>query len=344
MIGQTVSHYRIVEKLGAGGMGVVYKAEDTRLHRFVALKFLPDEVARDPQALSRFEREARIISNLNHPHICTLYDIGHQDGIDYLILEFLEGEALAGRLERGPVPTEQVLRYGMETADALDKAHRQSVTHRDLKPGNIMLTKSGAKLLDFGLAKARPQPAMLPQPGASPTAPTASLGLTAEGTLLGTFHYMAPEQFQGKEADARSDIFALGAVLYEMATGRKAFEGKTPASVMAAILEREPEPITVIQPLAPPALDRLVRTCLAKDPEERWQTAHDVKLQLRGIAEAGSQAGAPAPVTLRRSTREYVAWVTASVAVVAALLLALAYSRRELPQPAQVVRASLLPP
>jgi serine/threonine protein kinase len=325
-------------------MGEVYRARDTRLDRTVAIKVLPAEFSANPERRQRFEREARIISNLNHPHICTLYDIGHQDGTDYLVLEFLEGEALSARLERGPVPTEQVLRYGMETADALDKAHRQSVTHRDLKPGNIMLTKSGAKLLDFGLAKARPQPAMLPQPGASPTAPTASLGLTAEGTLLGTFHYMAPEQFQGKEADARSDIFALGAVLYEMATGRKAFEGRTPASVMAAILEREPEPITVIQPLAPPALDRLVRICLAKDPEERWQTAHDVKLQLQGIAETRPQAGPPTPVTLRRRTREYVAWATAAVALVAALLLALAYSRRQLPQPAQVTRASLLPP
>jgi serine/threonine protein kinase len=325
-------------------MGEVYRARDTRLDRTVAIKVLPAELSANLERRQRFEREARIISSLNHPHICALYDIGQQDGVDYLVLELLEGEALAHRLERGPVPTEQMLRYGMEIADALDKAHRQGVTHRDLKPANIMLTKSGAKLLDFGLAKARPQPAMLPQPGPSPAAPTASLGLTAEGTLVGTFHYMAPEQFQGKEADARSDIFALGAVLYEMATGRKAFEGKTPASVMAAILERELEPITVIQPLAPPALDHLVSTCLAKDPEQRWQMAHDVKLQIQWIAEAGPRAGSPTPMTVRRRTREYVAWAASAVAILTALLLAGAYSRHVVPQPTQVMRLSLLPP
>jgi len=311
--GRKLGPYEILAPLGAGGMGEVYRARDTRLDRTVAIKVLPAEFSANPERRQRFEREARIISNLNHPHICTLYDIGYQDGTDYLVLEYLEGEALAARLERGPVPTEQVLRYGIEIADALDKAHRQAVTHRDLKPGNIMLTKSGAKLLDFGLAKARPQPAMLPQPGPSPAAPTASLGLTAEGTLVGTFHYMAPEQFQGKEADARSDIFALGAVLYEMATGRKAFEGKTPASVMAAILEREPQPITASRPLAPPALDHLVRTCLAKDPEERWQAAHDVKLQLQAIVEAGSQSR-------------------------------VADSRRQAPPAEPLLRSSLLPP
>ena len=277
-------------------MGEVYRARDTRLDRTVAIKVLPAELSANVERRQRFEREARIISSLNHPHICALYDIGHQEGVDYLVLEYLKGEALSSRLERGPMPPEQVLRYGIEIADALDKAHRQGVTHRDLKPGNIMLTRHGAKLLDFGLAKVLPQPAALQQPGSSPAAPTASLELTAEGTLVGTFHYMAPEQFESREADARSDIFALGAVLYEMTTGRRAFEGKTAASVMAAILEREPEPITATQPLAPPFLDRLVKTCLAKDPEERWQTAHDVKLQLQWIAEGGSPSG---PRTVR---------------------------------------------
>jgi Tol biopolymer transport system component len=335
-------------------MGEVYRARDTRLERTVAIKVLPAELSANPDRRQRFEREARIISNLNHPHICALYDIGHQEGVDYLVLEYLQGEALADRLGRGPIPPEQVLRYGIEIADALDKAHRQGVTHRDLKPGNIVLTKSGAKLLDFGLAKMRGRRIMVPGSGEkaavlgseppTPDVPTASLALTAEGTLVGTFHYMAPEQFQGKEADARSDIFALGAVLYEMVNGCKPFEGKTPASVMAAILEREPEPIKASRPLTPPALDSLVKTCLAKDPEERWQTAHDVKLQLQWIAETGAQVGVPTSVAVRRRTREYAAWAAAAVAVAAALVLAVAYSRRELPQPAQVVRSSLLPP
>ena len=349
--------YEILSRLGAGGMGEVYRARDTRLDRTVAIKVLPAEFSTNIERRQRFEREARIISSLNHPHICALYDIGHQDGLDYLVLEYLEGEALSDRLERGPMPLEQVLRFGIEIADALDKAHRQGVTHRDLKPGNIVLTKSGAKLLDFGLAKAsRPlTPCPSPQgsgwpagpgegPGKGMVAPTASLALTAEGTLLGTFHYMAPEQFEGTEADARSEVFALGAVLYEMATGRKAFDGKAPTSVIAAILEREPRPITASQPMTPPALDRLVKNCLAKDPEDRWQTAHDVKLQLQWIAEVGSQTGVPAPAMVRRRTQEYVGWAAAAAAVIAALLLALAHSLRELPQPTQVVRSSLLPP
>jgi len=357
--GRKLGPYEILAPLGAGGMGEVYRARDTRLDRTVAIKVLPAELSANVERRQRFEREARIISSLNHPHICALYDIGHQEGVDYLVLEYLEGEALSSRLERGPMPPEQVLRYGIEIADALDKAHRQGVTHRDLKPGNIMLTRHGAKLLDFGLAKVLPQPAALQQPGSSPAAPTASLELTAEGTLVGTFHYMAPEQFESREADARSDIFALGAVLYEMTTGCRAFEGKTAASVMAAILEREPEPITATQPLAPPFLDRLVKTCLAKDPEERWQTAHDVKLQLQWIAEGGSQAGpvpsgteagVAAPVTVGpsgaryRTSREYVAWAAAAVALVAALLLAVVYFRRPPSQAAHLLRSSLLPP
>ena len=342
--GSKLGPYEILAPLGAGGMGEVYRARDTRLDRTVAIKVLPAELSANLERRQRFEREARIISSLNHPHICALYDVGHQEGVDYLVLEYLEGESLASRLERGPMPIEQVLCFGIEIADALDKAHRQGVTHRDLKPGNIMLTRHRAKLLDFGLAKVLPQPALLQQPSPSPAAPTASLALTAEGTLVGTFHYMAPEQFEGREADARSDIFALGAVLYEMATGRQAFEGKTAASVMAAILEREPQPITATRPLAPPALDRLVETCLAKDPEERWQTAHDVKLQLQWLAEAGSQAAVPVPVTIRQRTREYTAWTAAAVALVAALLLAVVYFRRPPPEAARVLRSSLLPP
>lgn len=342
--GKKLGPYEILEPLGAGGMGEVYRARDTRLDRTVAIKVLPAELSADTERRQRLEREARIISSINHPHICALYDIGHQEGIDYLVLEYLEGESLADRLVRGPMPVEQMLRYGSQIADALDKLHRQGVTHRDLKPANIMLTQSGVKLLDFGLAKARPQPAVHLQAGQSTAAATQGLDLTVEGSLLGTLHYMAPEQVEGKEADARSDIFALGATLYEMATRRKAFEGKTPASVMAAILEREPQPIKASQPLAPPALDRLVKTCLAKDPEQRWQTAHDVKLQLEWFAEAGWQAEVPAPVKTAGRKREYAAWTAAALALAAALFLAVIYFHRPTPGPVHLLRSSLLPP
>ncbi len=226
--------YEIIAAIGAGGMGEVYRAKDSRLDRVVAIKILPEHISNKPQARERFEREARAVSSLNHPHICTLHDIGHQDGIDFLVMEYLEGETLAHRLCNGPVPMEQALHYAIEIADALDQAHRHGVVHRDLKPGNIMLTKSGTKLLDFGLAKVR---------GAGATAgmtalPTQTTPLTGEGTILGTLQYMAPEQLEGKEADGRTDIFAFGAMVYEMATGRKAFEGKSQASMIAAILER----------------------------------------------------------------------------------------------------------
>jgi serine/threonine protein kinase/Tol biopolymer transport system component len=329
-------------------MGEVYRARDTRLDRTVAIKVVPTELSANPDLRRRLEHEARTISNLNHPHICTLYDIGRQDQTDYLVLEYLEGQTLAERLKRGSLPTEQVLRYGIQIADALEKAHRQGIVHRDLKPGNIMLTKSGAKLLDFGLAKVvrvqRPFGLMREGQAFHQSLPTASRALTEEGTLIGTFPYMSPEQLGGRDADMRSDIFALGAVLYEMVAGRRAFEGTDPVGVMAAVMEREPQPLTALQPPAPAGLERLVKVCLAKDPDERWQTAHDVKLQLQWFLEGGSRAGLPAPPAVRRRTREYVAWAAAAVAIIGALLLAVAYSRRELPQPAQVVRSSLLPP
>src|SRR6185369_1198768 len=229
-----------------------------------------------PELRARFEREARAASALNHPHICTLYDVGHQDGVDYLVMELLEGETLAARLEKGPLPPADVLRYGIEIADALDRAHRVGIVHRDLKPGNVMITKSGAKLLDFGLAR---QALNGPAPSGLSHTPTMTQPLTAQGSIVGTFQYMAPEQLEGQEADARSDLFALGAVLYEMASGKKAFEAKSHASLIAAILEREPPPISSVSPMSPPAFDQLVRACLAKDPEQRIQTAHDVKLQ-----------------------------------------------------------------
>ncbi|HKA37028.1 MAG TPA: serine/threonine-protein kinase, partial [Thermoanaerobaculia bacterium] len=277
--GSKLGPYEVLSAIGAGGMGEVYKARDPRLERNVAVKVLPSHLSASPEVRQRFEREAKTISQLSHPHICALYDVGNQDGVEYLVMEYLEGETLAQRLLNGSIPAEQTLKYGMEIADALDKAHRQGIVHRDLKPGNVMLTKSGVKLLDFGLAKAVAPPAVS---GSSYSVlPTqAGSNLTQEGTILGTFQYMAPEQLEGREADARTDIFAFGAVLYEMATGRKAFSGRSQASLISSIMKEEPAPISTLVPMAPPALDRVVKTCLAKDPEDRFQTAHDVRLQL----------------------------------------------------------------
>jgi len=303
--GTKLGPYEIVAALGAGGMGEVYRARDTRLERTVAIKILPPQFSSDPVRKQRFEREAKTISTLNHPHICVLYDVGSQDGVDYLVMECLEGESLAKRLEKGPLPLEQVLKYGAQIADALDKAHRGGVAHRDLKPGNIVLTPTGAKLLDFGLAKPVTPLASV----ATLTAGvTQSSPMTEQGAILGTFQYMSPEQIEGKELDGRSDIFSLGAVLYEMLTGRRAFEGKSQLSVASAILEKEPEPISAIKPLAPPALNFVVKKCLAKDPDERFQNAHDMKLQLKWIAEGGSQAGVPASVTGQTKNRERILW------------------------------------
>jgi Tol biopolymer transport system component len=312
--GTKLGPYEILAPIGAGGMGEVYRANDTRLDRPVAVKVLAPGLAATAEVRQRFEREARTISKLSHAHICALYDVGRQGDIEYLVMELLEGESLAERLARGPLSLEQTLRYGGQIADALDKAHRQGVIHRDLKPGNVMLTKSGVKLLDFGLAKTLEAPA--PQSSAS-VLPTQVSPVTQAGTVLGTFQYMAPEQLEGKEADARTDIFALGAVLYEMATGRKAFAGSSQASLIAAILQSDPPPISSVQPLAPPTLDRVARACLAKDPEDRTQSAHDVAAELRWIGES-SQSGAGAPVTSsrpRRTGREAIAWIVAAIAV-----------------------------
>jgi len=286
--GKRLGPYEILSAIGAGGMGEVYRARDTRLERIVAVKILPDHLSDRTELRERFEREARTIASLNHPHICTLYDVGHQNGTDYLVMEYLEGETLAERLKKGRLPVEQVLQYAIEIADALDKAHRKGITHRDLKPANIMLTKSGAKLLDFGLAKLREPQAAVANLSALPTEGS---NLTAQGTILGTLQYMAPEQLEGKEVDARTDIFAFGVVIYEMATGKKAFEGKSQASLIAKILETDPQPITTLQPMTPPALDHVVRRCLAKDPENRWQTARDLELEMKSIQEGGSPMG-----------------------------------------------------
>ena len=338
--GTRLGPYEIVAAVGAGGMGEVYKATDTRLDRTVAIKVLAAHLTANAEYRQRLEREARAISTLNHPHICALYDIGQQDGIDFLVLEYLEGETLAARLGKGPLPLNQLLLYGAQIADALDKAHRKGFTHRDLKPGNIMLTQAGAKLLDFGLAKARIGQGA-PGEATLTVLPTAAAELTQKGALLGTFQYMSPEQFHGCDADARSDIFAFGAVLYEMATGQKAFTGKSQASVMAAILDFDPPPISTRQPMSPLSLDRLVSTCLAKDPEERWQTAHDVMLQLKAIA----AEAAPSPKIEKTKGRpvlgERIAWTAAALAVVAAALLAMLYFRSP---PAELIKLSLLPP
>ncbi|HEV8118182.1 MAG TPA: protein kinase, partial [Thermoanaerobaculia bacterium] len=319
-------------------MGEVYRARDTRLERTVAVKVLPQHLSASSEVRQRFEREAKTISQLSHPHICALYDVGNQDGVEYLVMEFLEGETLADRVLKGPLPAEQTLRFGIEIADALDKAHRQGIVHRDLKPGNVMLTKSGVKLLDFGLAKAV-EPATHPS-GMTALPTMASSPLTQEGTILGTFQYMAPEQLEGKEADARSDIFAFGAVLYEMATGKKAFAGASQASLISAIMKEEPAPIATLQPMTPPALDRVVKTCLAKDPEDRFQTAHDAKLQLQWIGEMGSAAGVPAPVVARRRGRERMAWIGFALAALAAIALAAGYVARA-PRPSPGIRATL---
>jgi Tol biopolymer transport system component len=307
--GTRLGPYEIESPLGAGGMGEVYRALDTRLNRTVAIKILPAHLSDNSEAKRRFEREARAISSLNHPNICTLYDVGHQSRTDYLVMEYLEGETLADRLRKGPLTLDQLLKYGIEICEGLEQAHRTGVVHRDLKPGNVMLTKAGAKLMDFGLAKAV-EPALPPASSLTMTVstPAGSHPLTAQGSIVGTFQYMSPEQVEGNEADGRSDIFALGTVLYEMATGKRAFEGKTTASVIAAVLERDPPPVSSVQPMSPPTLDRIVKTCIAKDPDERFQNVHDVKLQLQWIAEGGSQAGVPAPVASRRKNREKLAW------------------------------------
>ena len=287
VLGTKLGPYRIEAALGAGGMGEVYRAHDARLNRDVAIKVLPPHLADRPDLQERFEREARAIASLNHPNICTLYDIGHQDGSDYLVMEYLEGETLAQRLTKGSLPLDQVLRYAIEIAGALDKAHRTGITHRDLKPGNIMLTKSGSKLLDFGLAKLKQKSS--PAGATLSKFPTAKNDITQQGTILGTLQYMAPEQLESKEADTRTDIFAFGVVVYEMATGKKAFEGKSQASLIAKILETDPPAISSLQPMTPPALDRLVKKCLAKEPEKRWQNTGDLCDELKWITESSSQ-------------------------------------------------------
>ncbi len=333
--GARLGPYEILEPLGAGGMGEVFRARDTRLDRSVAIKVLPSHLAFSPQLRERFDREARAISAVNHPNICTLYDVGQHDGIDYIVMELLEGETLADRLRKGPLPLEQVLRYGAQIAEGLDKAHRLGIVHRDLKPGNVMITKSGAKLLDFGLAKGV-------QRNISPDAPTEHhKPLTAEGTIVGTFQYMAPEQLSGDDADPRSDIFALGAVLYEMATARRAFDGKTKTSLIAAIVSSEPPPLSQVQPLTPAALEHVIRKCLAKDPEERWQSAHDIASELRWIAGSSGAALPASHASAGRGIRRSFLLSAVMTGFVAAVALALLWNHERSLRPSMLVTASI---
>src|SRR5438132_9599115 len=298
-------------------MGEVYRAHDPRLGRSVAIKVLPSHLSSDPDLKLRFEREARAISKFSHPHICTLYDVGSQEGTDYLVMEYVEGETLEQRLAKSPLPPTQAMTYGVQIADALDKAHRNVIIHRGLKPGNVMLTKSGAKLLDFGLARSAVPTASL----ATLTAVTAPQHspITQEGTIVGTFQYMSPEQIEGKEIDGRSDIFSLGAVLYEMLTGQRAFLGKSQLSVASAILEKEPEPIASLKPLTPPTLEHTIRRCLAKNPDDRWQSAADVKHELDWVSQSSSTGAAVIPGKSASASRRPL--VILNVGLAMALLL-----------------------
>ncbi len=346
--GTRLGPYEVLGLLGAGGMGEVYRARDTRLERDVALKVLPEEFFDDEEKRVRFGREAKLLGSLNHPGIATLYSFEEIPGSSpsstrhLLAMELVDGETIASRLAKGPIPLEQLLPIGIQIADALDRAHRQGIVHRDLKPGNVMLTKSGVKLLDFGLAKTLAPQAALTGLTSLPTMASPQ-HLTQQGTILGTFQYMAPEQLEGGESDARSDIFSFGAVLYEMATGKKAFDGKSQASLIGSILRDNPPAASSIAPMTPPALDRVIGTCLSKDPDDRIQTAHDVKLQLQWIGEGGSQAGVPAPVVQRRKSRERLAWAIAAAALLAAGVLTGIVVRTGR-KPERIVRSAIPPP
>jgi serine/threonine protein kinase/Tol biopolymer transport system component len=338
--GDRLGPYEIISPLGSGGFGEVYKARDTRLDRTVAIKILPST---DPELKTRFEHEAKAIAALTHPHICTLYDVGHQDGIDYLVMEYLEGETLADRLQRGPLKIDDALETAIEIADALDRAHRAGIVHRDLKPANIMLTRGGVKLLDFGLAKLRPAHTGAAA-GLSIAVTQSTPPVTSEGTILGTLQYMSPEQLEGKEADHRADIWAFGCIVYEMGTGKKAFEGKSHASLISAIMAYDPPPIATSRPSTPPALDHVVRTCLAKEPDARWQSASDLMHDLQWIAHADSQASAPIPVIARRGRGGRAAWPLAVLASLTAAVVSFVHFREQ-PPVAEPVRFQIpVPP
>ena len=351
--GTKLGPYEIQSPLGAGGMGEVYRARDTRLDRTVAVKILPAHLSDNPEARQRFEREAKTISSLNHPNICVLHDIGNEDGIAYLVMEYVQGETLEARLQKGPLPVKQALEVGGQICDALEKAHRVGIVHRDLKPGNIMLTAGGAKLLDFGLAKpaAGLTTRLSSQANLTPSTPTMNMSvlaakpdaLTQQGSIVGTFQFMAPEVLQGQDADARSDIFSFGCVLYEMITGKRAFEGKSQISVASAILEREPEPIAKLQPAAPVALDHVLQGCLAKEPEARWQSAADIGRELRWIANSGSSVSetpAGASTSSKSPWLERAIWAALAAILVGALLWLTLRGR----EPERTLRSYLPPP
>ena len=350
--GTKLGPYEILSSVGAGGMGEVYRAKDTRLDRTVAIKVLPSHLSSNPELKQRMEREAKAISALQHANICTLHDIGSQDGTDFLVMEYLEGQTLAERLGKGALPIDQVLKIGTEIAQALEKAHQQDIIHRDLKPANIMLTKAGAKLMDFGLAKpglTKPELSIASQTMGpfTPSTPTMNLAsltaavspLTQKGSIVGTFQYMAPEVLQGAEADARSDLFSFGCVLYEMVTGRRAFDGKSQLSVFTAILEKDPDPISASQPLAPPMLDRVVRACLAKDPADRIQSAHDVAMDLRWVADA-----APTESTTPQFSKSWTTWVAALLLAFMALAAFAGYRWAKSSEQTVSLHAEIPPP
>ena len=316
-------------------MGEVYKAHDTRLDRTVAIKVLPEELSDNAELRERFEREARAISSLNHPHICTLYDVGCEDGVDFLVMEYLEGETLADRLQRGALRLDEALRYAIQIADALDNAHRHGVVHRDLKPGNIMLTEAGAILLDFGLASLRQG---YGEQASLSSVSTRVKPLTEKGAILGTFQYMAPEQLEGLEADSRTDVFAFGAVVYEMLTGKRAFEGESQASLIAAILEREPTALSSLQPMTPQALERTIRKALAKEPDRRWQDVGDFGSELQWISEGGGLA------VVRETSHSQKALPLAITAIVGVVASGLAVWSMMRPGPPPVTRSTLLLP
>ncbi len=341
--GTRLGPYEIHGPLGAGGMGEVYKARDTRLDRSVAIKVLPSHLAMNSEARIRFEREARAVSALNHPNICTLHDVGKEGGVDFLVMEHLEGETLLKRLESGPLPLAEILKIAVPLAHALAAAHREGVLHRDLKPGNVIITRSGPKLLDFGLAKGVTESSAATDLTATPTLASP---LTAEGSIVGTFQYMAPEQIEGREADVRSDLWAFGAVLYEMATGVRAFEGRTQASLIASILKEEPRPIPEVKPTASAAFDRAVRRCLAKDPDDRWQTARDLAAELEWIATGGSAAGAAVPAaTAEAPSQPHRLLLAAGGLVAAAAIFAGGwFFGRPAQAPDRIIRSSIVLP